>query len=120
MKLWTTCVAILLSSLLASIHAEESPTTVTVAVDKPGIKVSPTLYGIFFEEINRSGDGGIYAEMINNRSFEDADTTVGWNVTTSEGSSATLDNSQPIHERNPHSLRVEIPKAGGSVTLANE
>ena len=51
----------------------------TVDVDKPGVKVSPTLYGIFFDEINRAGDGGLYAEMIQNRSFEDvAKNPVGW------------------------------------------
>jgi alpha-N-arabinofuranosidase len=33
--------------------------------------VSPSLYGLFFEEINRAGDGGIYGELIRNRSFED-------------------------------------------------
>ena len=118
MKLWKLAVAACLISFNLNVFAGDASLFVDIA--KPGIKVSPTLYGIFFEEINRSGDGGIYAEMINNRSFEDADTTIGWNVTKSEGSSATIDNSQPIHERNPHSLRVEIPKAGGSVTLANE
>ncbi len=47
------------------------PTAMKVHVDQPGTKISPVLYGIFFEEINRAGDGGIYAEMIQNRSFED-------------------------------------------------
>ena len=32
----------------------------TVHVDRPGVKISPTLYGIFFEEINRAGEGGLY------------------------------------------------------------
>jgi hypothetical protein len=43
----------------------------TIEVDRPGIKVCPTLYGIFFEEVNHAGDGGLHAEMIRNRSFED-------------------------------------------------
>lgn len=42
-----------------------------VHVDQPGVKISPTLYGIFFEEINRAGEGGLYGEMLQNRSFED-------------------------------------------------
>ena len=46
---------------------------VTIAIDtrvepRP---VSPLLYGIFFEDINQAGDGGLYAELVRNRSFED-------------------------------------------------
>jgi hypothetical protein len=43
----------------------------TVHMDQPGATVSPTLYGLFFEDINRAGDGGLYAELVQNRSFED-------------------------------------------------
>ena len=48
-----------------------SPATITVQADKPGAAVSPALWGLFFEEINHAGDGGLYAEMIRNRSFEE-------------------------------------------------
>jgi hypothetical protein len=45
---------------------------VTLSIDAahPGIAVSPMLYGVFFEDVNRAGDGGLYAEMVQNRSFE--------------------------------------------------
>src|SRR5712664_4004269 len=76
----------------------------TVDVDKPGGKVSPLLYGVFFEEINRAGDGGLYAEMIQNRSFEDADKPVAW--TSLEGS-AELDKTKSLNANNPTSLRFE-------------
>jgi len=56
-------IAALVLSAAASLGA--APDTLTVAVDKPGHAISPTLYGIFFEDINCSADGGIYAEMIN-------------------------------------------------------
>ena len=59
-----------IATLQPQAHAAETG-TITVHVDKPGIKISPTLYGIFFEEISHSGDGGIYAELIQNRSFEE-------------------------------------------------
>src|SRR2546430_16691540 len=62
----------------AAIGAETPIAKLMVDVDKPGITVSPVLYGIFFEEINRAGDGGLYAEMIQNRSFEDARAQVNW------------------------------------------
>ena len=45
---------------------------ITIDTNKPDTAVSPLLYGIFFEDINRAADGGIYAEMIQNRSFEDS------------------------------------------------
>ena len=45
--------------------------TLTIDAASKGASISPTLYGIFFEEINHAGDGGIYAELIRNRSFED-------------------------------------------------
>ncbi|MEI7576887.1 MAG: alpha-L-arabinofuranosidase C-terminal domain-containing protein [Armatimonadota bacterium] len=51
-----------------------------VDATKTGVKVSPSLYGIFFEEINCAGDGGIYPELVRNRSFEDSDKLVDWKV----------------------------------------
>jgi alpha-L-arabinofuranosidase len=46
-------------------------TTITLDLNKPGVPVSPTLYGLMTEEINHSYDGGLYAELIRNRSFQD-------------------------------------------------
>src|ERR1700722_17839817 len=43
---------------------------ITVDVSKPGSAVPRGLYGIFFEEINHAGDGGLYAELVNNRGFK--------------------------------------------------
>ena len=57
----------------------------TIEVDRPGIKVCPTLYGRFFEEVNHAGDGGLYAEMIRNRSFEDTDKPEFWSLVSSGG-----------------------------------
>src|SRR5215475_10426048 len=49
--------------------AQDKPATLTIHVDKPVSKVSPTLYGLMTEEINYSYDGGLYAEMVRNRTF---------------------------------------------------
>ncbi len=56
--------------------------TVELKIDatRPQVKVSRSLYGIFFEEINCAGDGGIYPELVRNRSFEDSDKLVDWKV----------------------------------------
>ena len=45
--------------------------SITVDAAKPGVKVNSSVYGLFFEEINHAGDGGLYAEMVRNRGFED-------------------------------------------------
>src|SRR5215813_1391546 len=45
--------------------------TLTVRVDQPGVKIDPIFYGLMTEEINFSYDGGLYAELIRNRTFKD-------------------------------------------------
>jgi alpha-L-arabinofuranosidase len=94
---------------------------ITIDVDQPTIKVSPMLYGIFFEEINRSGEGGLFAEMIQNRSFEDAkDATPGWTMFSARNGEGaiSLDTSQPPNARNPHALRIENKR--GHIGAMNE
>jgi alpha-N-arabinofuranosidase len=56
----------------------QSSTKLTVQVDKPVSEVQPTMWGVFFEDINFAADGGLYAEMIKNRSFEFAHPMMGW------------------------------------------
>lgn len=86
---------------------------VTIQTDKPGAPVSPLMWGIFFEEINHAGDGGLYAELIRNRGFEDAATPDNWEPV---GAAAlSLDTASPLTEATPHSLRVEARSAGDGV-----
>ena len=73
------------TSLLVAISFLAAPAifaqaTITVDVDKPGHPVSPLLWGIFFEDINLSADGGIYPELVRNRSFEDAARPEYWRL----------------------------------------
>ena len=51
---------------------------VTVAADQPGAAISPTMFGIFFEDINFAADGGLYPERVKNRSFEFPEALMGW------------------------------------------
>ena len=44
--------------------------TIRIDLQQKGAVVPPNLYGIFFEEINHAGDGGLYAELVQNRGFE--------------------------------------------------
>ena len=50
-------------------HAQNN-NTIMVQVNKPGAEVQPTMWGVFFEDINLGADGVIYAELVKNRSFE--------------------------------------------------
>lgn len=52
--------------------------SMTLDATQRGPMTSPYQYGLFFEEINHAGDGGLYAELIRNRSFEDSDLPVNW------------------------------------------
>jgi hypothetical protein len=94
-------------------------------VDKPGHAISPLLYGIFFEDINCSADGGIYAEMVRNRNFEDSDKPEHWSVTASGRGPAnvelSIDSAHPVSPKNLHSLRVSVANPGsGRAGVAND
>lgn len=84
-------------------------------------KISPSLYGIFFEEINCAGDGGIYAELIRNRSFEDADKPLFWELNAGTGKAAiSIESASGASEHNKQVLKLAVTDAGNSrVTLAN-
>ena len=96
-----------------------APTSITVEVDKPGAKISPTLWGIFFEDINLSADGGIYPEFVRNRSFEDSDQPDHWTLTKApdDRSEMVIDTSRPLDPMNRQSLRVKVDS---SLTLINK
>src|SRR5262245_44089326 len=53
-------------------------TTLTVIADKPGAQIPSTMWGVFFEDINFGADGGLYAELVKNRSFEFPLPMMGW------------------------------------------
>jgi alpha-L-arabinofuranosidase len=89
----------------------------TVHADQDGPKISPLLYGIFFEEINRAGEGGLWAEMIQNLSFEDErKEPAAWKF--SGPVSAKLDRQRPLHPQNPTSLYLDI--YGPNASLAQD
>jgi alpha-L-arabinofuranosidase len=88
--------------------------TITIDAGQSARKVSPTLYGLMTEEINHSYDGGLYAELIQNRAFmDDASAPAHWSVVAGEGSSITisLDPANPLNEQITNSLRLTVTKA---------
>ena len=96
--------------------------TLICDASSPVHEMSDTLYGLFFEDINHAADGGLYAEMLQNRSFENEDITNpslyqhlnGWhfNILAGGEGKVTLKTEEPLHENNPHYVRVQVAKAG--------
>ncbi|MBR6842235.1 MAG: carbohydrate binding domain-containing protein [Prevotella sp.] len=72
-----------------------------VNTKKLGAPIQPTMYGIFFEDINYAADGGLYAEMVKNRSFEFPQHLMGWRAY----GKVDIKNDGPF-ERNPHYVRL--------------
>jgi alpha-L-arabinofuranosidase len=86
------------------------------------------LFGIFFEDLNHAADGGLYAELVQNRSFEfapidrpDYHALTAWEKVERGGGRAivTVESNQPLHERNPHYAVIQIEKAGDGVGIMN-
>jgi len=88
----------------------------TIDLNKTGINVSPTHYGIFFEDINHAADGGLYAELIKNRSFEDGNTVDPWLTTTTSGAALTLslDNTNPLNASQTNALKMTVTNASAT------
>lgn len=82
--------------------AAAADNVLTVRADRPGAQIRPTMYGLFFEDINFAADGGLYAEMIKNRSFEFPQALMGWR---SFGNVEVRDQGGPF-PRNPHYVRL--------------
>lgn len=84
---------------------------INVDVAQKGIEISPTLYGIFYEDINFASDGGLYAELIRNRSFEyNAEKPEYWKAVASNISLVT---EGLLNEKQGHALKVETKSATG-------
>lgn len=95
---------------------------ITVLVDKPTAKVSPNMWGIFFEDINFAADGGLYAELVKNRSFEFLSPLMGWKEVKHDGGSGStlIINRGEANSNNPRFARITVKSASGSYGLENE
>ncbi|MCF7730387.1 MAG: DUF1080 domain-containing protein [Akkermansiaceae bacterium] len=145
-----TRIGLLMSGVMAAwpVAASAESAAITVAADQAGVKVSPTLWGIFYEEINHAGDGGIYAELVQNRAFEEMQVAAGasmdgdqmvtpkgfkhgkwyqndlhaWSLVAAGDTKAAiyLDDANPLNDRTPHSMRLEVQQVGARAGVANE
>ena len=69
---------ILAATLMAMAYATNAQVVINIDAAQRGPEISPTHYGIFYEDINHAADGGLYAELIRNRSFEDDSVAGSW------------------------------------------
>src|SRR6266576_950224 len=93
--------------------------TIIIHTDKPGAKINPAMWGIFFEDINFGADGGLYAELVKNRSFEFPDALMGWSRPKSDVGSALVLDESPFNSANPHYLRI-TSRADSGFSITNE
>ncbi len=110
---------LLILLLLSFSFSPQSPLTITVQVDRPGAVIAPTMFGLFFEDINFAADGGLYPERIKNRSFEFADPLMGWKRFDRGGAKGSLqiyDLGSGLARPNSHYLRIRAETAGFGLT----
>jgi alpha-L-arabinofuranosidase len=111
---------VLITSLLlfTSIFSQRK---LTVIADKPVAAVSPTMWGVFFEDINFGADGGLYAELVKNRSFEFPTAMMGWRenrVNYQKGRFLIINKSD--NSTNQRFARITINNPEGNYSLSNE
>lgn len=108
------------------LHAQR--TSLTAQLDGPGKPISRDLFGIFFEDLNYAADGGLYAELVQNRSFEYSPTEQSswhplsfWELQKRGGGDGTVGVAEmrPIHENNPHYALLTVRTPGEGVGIAN-
>jgi len=115
----------LCSLLFTGLLANAQKTTLEVDVAKTITKIQPTMYGVFFEDINFAADGGLYAEMVKNRSFEFENPLMGWKQPNSDRHSfnkqSGIASTVKVLENktNPNFCRILINDAKG-YELINE
>jgi alpha-L-arabinofuranosidase len=93
----------------------------TVVADKPITSVAPTMWGVFFEDINFGADGGLYAELVKNRSFEFPTALMGWRenrVNYQKGRILIINRSD--NSANARFARITINNPEGNYSLSNE
>ncbi len=114
---------VFISLLLTGTCFATVQTKIIINASQPGVKISPTMYGIFFEDINFGADGGLYAELVKNRGFEFPEEAVmGWSRLAAGGARGSLSIrvQEPLEQANPHYLRIEVRDPSKGFGVSNE
>ncbi len=113
---------LLFAGLLVSVpFVSQTAQPVIVNVDKPGAAIQPTMWGIFFEDINFGADGGIYAELVKNRSFEFYKPRTGWkvDVASNDSSHFVIQNRSEVNANNPRFARITLKDGISKFSITN-
>lgn len=116
-------IAVITGMCLPVIMSAQSNENIVVKVNQPIAKVQPTMWGIFFEDINLGADGGIYAELVKNRSFEFYTPLMGWSLKGKQNKEGDIlvQNRQETNTANPRFIRVNSHNnAKGEQGITNE
>lgn len=97
------------------LYAQDAQVIINIDAENQGPAVSPTHYGLFYEDINHAADGGLYAELIRNRSFEDGG-MVSWQAVGGASLALTQDNMLNSVQHNA----LDITMAAGGDGVRNE
>ncbi|NJE06648.1 alpha-L-arabinofuranosidase, partial [Thermococcus sp. M36] len=111
-----------LSAFLFCLTNVVAQNKIIVEASKIIAPVQPTMWGIFFEDINFAADGGIYAELVKNRSFEFTTPLMGWKEIKQNGGNGKLlvINDAQLKPQNPRYLRISSDTINGEYGLSNE
>lgn len=90
-------------------RAPRASVSITVLAGQPGVKINRGMWGIFFEDINFGADGGLYAELVKNRSFAFENPLMGWAKISPSLAQGTLSvlQEQPFDAANPRYIRLQ-------------
>jgi alpha-N-arabinofuranosidase len=115
--LWILC-----SLILTLTTQTDAQPRIIINVSKPKANISPTMWGVFFEDINFGADGGLYAELVKNCSFEFPNALMGWSKIQKKDAKGTLSirDNNPFEPANPHYLRIEVKNPGDGFGVTNE
>jgi alpha-L-arabinofuranosidase len=103
--------------------------TVTMDAEAAGKRISPDLVGVFFEDLSYAADGGLYAELVQNRSFDyssrdsrDWNSLTAWQLAQRHGGSGsvTVETELPLNAQNSSYAVLSVDVVGDGVGLINE
>jgi alpha-L-arabinofuranosidase len=111
---------ILFSFICFSFLVDAASQTINIQADKELATIQPTMWGLFFEDINFAADGGVYAEMVKNRSFEFNVPLMGWRRTLGRNPQGRIEVINSGKENNPRYIQIISNNADSLVGLQNE
>jgi alpha-L-arabinofuranosidase len=130
-KMRSLLAALLFPALSAQLHANDGvaikpapdstapaaakPLILEILADKLGHPINKTQYGVFFEEISHAGQGGLYAELVNNRSFEDSTNSIpNWTLYSNgvTRGSIALETADLLNAAQSRAMRLDVAAAG--------